>query len=139
MLEDHGDGGSLVSAENKVLSYVGDHVGSFLVTCHPVLEVLLAETFGAGSDPYDDAVVCDSMAGIIESLLGLVHIYILREAACGYHNDISLVVELDRIEGIEELAALPVSFDLVAGEALDDLLLLVQDDINDEVDAEDLA
>ena len=69
----------------------------------------------------------------------LIHVDVLRESACAYEDDISLLLERDSVEGIQELTAFTVSLDGVTGEAFDDLFFLIENDVNDEVDAEDLT
>ena len=134
-LEDHGDRGSLMSAEDEVRLDVRDHVRALLVTGQPLLEMLLAEAFLTGCDPYDDTAVLDRVLGVVQGFLRLIHIDVLRETAGGNDNDVGLLRNGYLVEGIEEFATLSVREDRVTREASDDLFLRVENDVDDVVDA----
>ena len=50
---------------------------------------------------------------IIKRFLRLIHIDVLGKTACTYNDYIRLLLKLDRIERIQELAAFPVCLDAV--------------------------
>ncbi len=134
--EDERNGGSLVSAEFEVGFDVGNPLfGGF--GCHPLFEDGTAEPFFARSQPNDYTALFDGVFGVVKGFLGLVHVLVFGVASGGYDDDIGFCGDLDEIQTVQELTACPMGGDGVAGNGENDFFVLVQNDVDDVVDAEE--
>ena len=77
------------------------------------------------------------MLGVVQRLLRLVEIQVLRCAALTDQHDVRAPGNGLLIQRVEEGAARAVRLDRVARDGVDDVLVLVEHDVDDIVDAED--
>ena len=106
---------------------------------HPFLKGLFPEAFPAGADQDDDAAVLYGMLRVVQRLLRLVEVQVFRCSALRDQDDVRGLLQFDAVQLIQESAALTVRKHGIAGHGLQDLLVLRQDHVQDEIDADHSA